>query len=132
MRKFLVGSIVGIAEAHRLRQALDSLRLTGEEMPAVRCASPVVAPDVLRLPHCREARRVVWIDAHGEHVKILPNAQGEHPQGPEQPVEYQRAEIWTIVINQAEDDRFAAKIVTQEHGLAGLIPEGQIERNERV
>src|SRR5262249_51235898 len=123
----LAHSIVGVPETHRLGEALDGLQRTGEKMPALRRTGTAVLPEVVGLLDSSQARRVVWIDADREDVKVLPNTQGERPQGPEQPVEHQRTEIRTIVIDQGENYWLATKIVPQQHWLAGLIRKWQIE-----
>src|SRR5713101_228191 len=101
-------------------------------MPAVDGAGTPVAPHVLRLFGRSQGRRVIWINAHYEYVKMLTDSQGECPQRLEQAVEHQRAEIRTVVIHQAENDRLPAKIVTQGHLPARLVPEHHIERDEHL
>ena len=130
MRKLLPGGVVGIVEAHRLGQALDSFGRASEKMPAVDGAGTPIAPHVLRLFGRRQGWRVRWINAHYEYIKLLTDGQGEGPQGLEQTVEHQGAEIRTVVIHQAENDRLPAKIGTQGHLSARLIPEHHIEWDE--
>ncbi len=88
VRKLVCGSIVGIPKTHGRSQPLDRLRLAGEEMPAVGCPRTAVALQVLRLFRCRHCRGVARINAHDEHVKLLPDGPWEHPQAGEQRVEH--------------------------------------------
>src|SRR5262249_9212925 len=93
MRKLPLSSIVGIAEAHGLGQALDGFGRASEKVPTVRGISlgrlgTAVATRVLRLLGRRQGGRIDWIDAHGQHVEMRPNGQGERPQSLEQTVEY--------------------------------------------
>ena len=101
-------------------------------MPAIGRTSTPVAPQVLRLFSRSHGWGVMRINTHDEYVKIFTDGQGEGPQGPEQAVEHHRAEVRTVVIHQAQNDRLPAKIVLQGYRLAGLIPQHQIERYELV
>ncbi len=132
MRKLVPGGVVGIVEAYRLAQALDSLGRAGEKMPAIDCTGTPVAPHVLCLFRRSQGWSIMRIDAHNEDVKIRTGGQGEGPQGPEQAVEYHSAEVRAVVIDQAENNRLPAKIVLQGHWPAGLVPQHQIERYKLV
>ena len=101
-------------------------------MPAVLGVRALVALQVRRLLRRRELRGLLRIEAHGDDVELLANAEFEHAERARQAVQHLRAEHRALVIHEREDHRPLAEEVAEPHVAAGFILEWQFERHLRV
>src|SRR6185437_1657939 len=101
-------------------------------MPALRRAGTPVHSEINGLLGFGKNRPIRWINAHGQDIKILPDAHRNQLKAAIQSIEHLRAEHGTVEIDQSKNDRLAAEILPQRNQVTMLVMESKIELDRIV
>ena len=91
-------------------------------------AGAVVPLQVGRLLRRRQLRRLLRIEAHGDDVELLADAELQHAQRARQAVQHLRAEHRALVVHERQDHRPLAEELAEPHVTAGFV----LERADRA
>ena len=100
-----------VPESHRVRDALDGIRIAGQKMPAIRRLRMAVILHVNRPFSPRLFRRFARVEADRHHVVIFARRERQHLRGPHQSVQDLRAQHRALVIHQRQHHRPLAEIL---------------------
>src|SRR5579862_8756418 len=101
-------------------------------MPAISSAGAAVTPDELSFLFRRHLRGFFRIEAHGEDIEFSADVELQDAQRAFETAQHFAAEHWALVVNQVEDHRLLAEIVTQLNRLSGFIAEREVAGNGLV
>src|ERR1035441_782867 len=117
-----------IAKAHRLGQSVDVRLGAGQEMPARRRFRMPIALQVDPLLGRGQFRPFGGIDAHDNYIEVLAGNELHHLQCARQAIQFLRAQHGALIVNQRQNRRAPTKVTRQLHLLAGVVGEGERER----
>ena len=101
-------------------------------MPAGGGIGAAVAADVIFLLRCGHLGSLARIEAYGDHVELVADIKLYEAHGAGEAGQSFAAQHGAVVINQIQDERFAAEVITEPYGLSGFVAEGEIGRQLRV
>src|SRR5580704_1318733 len=129
MSKLAALGIVLILESGRLGERFDRGGWSGQEMPALcRTGSPV-ALQVFRFLCGCHLRRLFGIETHSENVKLFSHIELQHPQCAFQSAQHFSAQHRTLVVDQIQNHRPLAKVVSQLDRFPGFIAKREAGRD---
>lgn len=120
--------VVGIAEADGVRDRLDGRLRSRQKVPAAVRRALSVEPGVDLVFLGSLLGPVLRVEADGDRLIVCAELEGNSLQGPQLAVQNFGAHERTIEIDQRQDDRLLAEVITEPHRLARLVNESQIRR----
>src|SRR5689334_18803903 len=116
-------------EADRFGELIDLRLIAGQKVPALSGVLALIPINVGRLLFGRQFRLFTGIEAHRQNRVLLAYAEiTQRAETAGQAVENLIAKLRAAIVNQRQDDRLAAEVIAELHGVARFITKRQIER----
>src|ERR1700722_1648980 len=129
MRELIQPGVILVLEADGLGERVDRFGGAGEEMPAGGGAGAAIAFYVVGFLCGGEFGSFSGIEADGNHVEFLPRVELQKAHGAGQSGERFAAEHRAAIVNEIENQRLPAEVVSQLDGLSGFVAESEIGRD---
>src|SRR5438132_6575222 len=111
------------------RELVNGSLVSSEEMPAGGCFRASGALQVARFLFAGEQGRFLGIDADENELEVFARRSLQVLKSFDGAVQDQSAKHRTAVVAEHQDDWFAVEIILKPHRLAGVIDEGEIQRD---
>src|SRR6266545_8352530 len=115
------GGIIAVPETNSASQTPDRGFFPRKKVEAFIRSAASIALHKFRFLGRGNRWFVARIKAHHHNFKLLSCIEGDGTKRPCQILQDQRAKVLTIIIDQSQDNRFLAEIVSKPNRLSGLI-----------